>query len=214
MFREHLDVGWSVLEVTYCRAKLLLDSETFRSSSRNVPRIPLTAEEVKEDVRIKYSIDEADAVKMLQSQDSTAAEVIIQLGLTREIIRQALAKLEQNRPQQVVLCSIVCTTRFKYFEAGKLLKTTCLACGLEDSFTHLVQCTGMRMPSLSMDPENVINFLVELSGRALKINAGLPRPRRFGDDQEEVAVEPELAVEEDQNNTVTVPLGANAAAES
>ena len=178
VFEEHVDVGWTVIEVTYCRAKLLLACGAITECSSRTPRIPLTPLEVKKAIKTRYAIDEAKAVKMLQGQNSAAAEVIIHLGLTRDIIRQAPAKIENNRAQQVVLCSILCATRFKYYKAGGLLKTTCLKCGSEDGYTHLVRCAGTVEPTLSLDPESIIDFLVELSKRALQINPGLPKPRR------------------------------------
>ena len=116
MFDEHLDVGWTVIEVTYCRAKILLACGAIDRCSSRTPRIPLTPLEVREAIKTRYAIDEAKAVRMLQGQHSTAAEVIIHLGLKRDIIRQALSKIEENRALQVVLCSILCTTRFKYYE--------------------------------------------------------------------------------------------------
>ena len=137
-----------------------------------------TFEEVKEAIKIRYAIDEGKAINMLRGQSSAASEVIMRLGLTRDIIRQAIGTLSQDRARQVVLRTIICTTRFKYYEGRKSFATTCLKCGSEDSFAHLVSCSGLTVPDPSGDTESMIDFLSELARRAMQINPGLPAPRR------------------------------------
>ena len=100
------------------------------------------------------------------------------LGLTRDLIRQTLDRLEHNRALQVTLSSILCTTRFKYYESGELLKTSCMRSGGEDSFQHMVGCVGLSAPLPTFDSDNIIDFLVDLTVRAHSMNPGLPKPRR------------------------------------
>ena len=138
----------------------------------------MTSDELKNAIKIRYEIDELCALKLLRGEASQSTEIILTLGLTREIIRQALSRLEHDRAKQVVLSSILCATRFKYYESGELLATSCARCGEEDSFTHLLHCAGMRAPAPKTDPEEIIEFLTILTHRAHEINAGLPIPRR------------------------------------
>ena len=100
------------------------------------------------------------------------------LGLTRNTIRQALAQLESCRSKQVILSSILRATRFKYYEGGKLLKTSCARCGREDNFRHLLECARLFAPVPSVSTEEMITFLVELATKAHEINKGIPIPRR------------------------------------
>ena len=181
---EHLDVGWTVLETTYIRAKKLIRAGILDECKHKAARIPLTADEVKDAIKLRYAVDEGKAIYMLKGQSSTAAEVIIELGLTRDVIRQALERLEYSRAKQVVLCSILCTTRFKYYESQGLLRTTCLKCGALDSFHHLVQCAALTIPTPSQDTDHMVDFLVRLTNEAYQINPGLPRPRGIHDGEE------------------------------
>ena len=183
IFNEHLDVGWTMLEVTFARAKKLLVAGLLTPFLHRSPRVTLTSDEVKEAIQIRYAIDEGRAINMLRGQFSAASEVIMRLGLTREIIRQALERCDNDRARQVALCSIVCTTRFKYYEGRDLFATTCLKCGMRDSFEHLAACVGLVVPEPSGDPEDMLVFLTELARRALQINPGLPVPYR-GDGQQ------------------------------
>ena len=57
IFFEHLDVGWSMLEVTYARAKKLLVAGLLVPYLRRAPLITLTPEEVKDATKIRYAID-------------------------------------------------------------------------------------------------------------------------------------------------------------
>ena len=173
---EHLDVGWTVLETTCVRAKKIINDGLLAGSSTRIPRIPLTQDEVKNAIQLRYAVDEAKAIGMLSGQSSTAAEVILRLGLSRDVIRQAIEHFEYSRAQQVVLCTILCTTRFKYYAKEGLLETQCLKCGEIDSFEHLVECAGLVVPPLTKDTEPMVDFLIALTRKAYQINPGLPIP--------------------------------------
>ena len=174
---EDLENGISVLRVTYARAVNLLKNKILPSYEGRFPRIPLTKEEVKDIIKTRYEIDEWATVRMLKQRSSKSAAVMVQLGLTRDVIRQALQQLEGSRPLQVTLCTIICATRFKYFEKNKIFPTTCKKCGAEDSFDHLVLCAGLSRPAPSLVVEHIVAFLVDLARAAHQINPGLPVPR-------------------------------------
>ena len=146
-----------------------------KNCSRRIPRIPLTITEVKDAVKVRHSIDEIRTIGMLTDQSSQAAGILVELGLTRDLIRQALERLADARPAQVVLCAILRATRFKYFEEGKLYKTSCNKCGEEDGFGHMLQCAGLVVPYVSAGATPLIDFLVDLAMAAYQINAGLPK---------------------------------------
>ena len=150
--REHLGVGWSVLEVTYARAVELLLEGALQNCDRRIPRIPRTEEDVENAIIIRYQKNEIGAFSMMRGRLSQATTIVMELGLTRDIHRQAPSCLEDRRVLQVVPCTIVCATRFKYYEAGDLLTTSCARCGEEDSFHHLVKCADMTLPGPSADP--------------------------------------------------------------
>ena len=78
----------------------------------------------------------------------------------------------------MVLCSILCCTRFKYFEGRFLYPTVCQKCGAEDSFDHLIQCVRLWPPGPTEDPDPTVVFLAELARRAHAINPGMPVPKR------------------------------------
>ena len=102
----------------------------------------------------------------------------MRLGLTRDIIRQALERCDYDRARQVALCSILRTTRFKYYEGRDLFASKCLRCGMKDSSEHSAACAGLSIPETSGGPEDMLVFLTELAQRAIRIKPGLPVPRR------------------------------------
>ena len=178
-----------MLEGTKLRARRVLAAGAVREVSALrggcLARLPLTTDEISELVRVRYEADELVAIGLLSRKASMAAGLYIGLGLTRHIVREASDALAGSRVQQVVLCGILCATRFKYFEGSGLLPPTCQKCGAQDSFVHLVGCVEMRPPAPSPEPEPMIEFLAELARRATRIHAGVPVPRR----EESMAVE-------------------------
>ena len=161
------------------RAGTLVGSGFLRPWKGRIAGVPLTTEEVKEHIQIRYETDELEAIRMLTKCDSVSGEIYLRLRLTRSAILEALKELADDRAAQVVLCSVVCATRFEYYGAGQLLQTECARCGEIDSLEHLLRCTGMGpIPSPEEDPEPTIQYLVEMARRARDINAGPPIPKR------------------------------------
>ena len=179
---ENMEVGWTVIRGTWIRAGILIQNGFLDPWKGRMARIPLTNEEVQELVRIRYESDELAAIRMLRECQSVSSGIYLRLGLTRVVISETLKELaecEKARETQVVLCGIICATRFKFYEEGDLLATECKKCGEEDSFDHLLGCAQMPpVPIPGDDMEPTVQFLVELAKKARGINAGLPVPRR------------------------------------
>ena len=146
-FKEDLDVGLTEIEISYIRLRRLIDAEGLKPLGPRIPHTPITVDELKNAIKVRREIDELHAIKMLRREDSQASEISLELGLTREIIRQALSQRERDRAKQVVLCSILRATRFKFYESGDVLKTSCAKCGEEDNFRHLLQRVALPAPT-------------------------------------------------------------------
>ena len=86
--------------------------------------------------------------------------------------------LRRSRALQAAFGSSVCATRFKYFQAERLLPTECQYCGHIDSFPHLIRCVNIGKPPTA--PDALVEYLIGLAGRANNINPGMPRPVREG----------------------------------
>ena len=98
----------------------------------------------------------------------------------------------------MVLCGIICATRFKYFKEGILFPTECRRCGEVDSFVHLLRCTGMGpVPEPGVDSEPTVLYLAELARRACRIGPGLPLPKR-GILAEDLSLRMETSAEEEE----------------
>ena len=154
-------------------------------------RVPLTPEEVKLRVKARYEKDEAKMLPLLSARGSVSGTLFTEMNLTRGILSEAMARLNHSRALQSTLGSIVCATRFKYFQGARLLQTECAYCGQVDSFTHLLSCVNIGQPP--RDSEELVGFLVELADRAYNVNPGNPRPVREGG-----GVELELVPSEDE----------------
>ena len=154
-------------------------SEQSASWRSRLCRIPLTSEEVKERVKQRYEKDEAAMLPMLCARGSVSGSIYMSMGLTRAVIREAMERLRHSRPLQVTLGSIVCATRFKFFQGSRLLPTECAYCGQIDSLDHLISCVNIGV--LPKNSDMLVSYLVELVDRAYNVNPGYPRPIRDGE---------------------------------
>ena len=120
---EHLDVGWTVLRATRMRAASLIQGEQSLSPTwGRIARVPLTKDEVQEAIKVRYEKDELWVIRAMGQRSTRSAEIVFaQLGLTRDVIRQALEELAAIRAHQVALCNVLCATRFKLYSAEGLL---------------------------------------------------------------------------------------------
>ena len=176
---ERLDDGWAVNQVTYRRAVRLICDDMFTILRKKLLRVPPRTDEAQAAIRLRFGMDEIEVLSALSGHHSFSAGVIFkELGLTRHIIRAALEELAHSRTLQVVLCSVLCATRFKYLDAGRLISTACRKCGATDSFPHLLVCAELTPPAPAADPNPMILFLRELALGALRTNDGPPIPFR------------------------------------
>ena len=147
-----------------------------------LPLIPITKEETKLLIKEQQDKDEHTAMRMLGELHSESAGIILRLGLTREIIQEALSKLRMKHSAQVNLLSIVCGTRYKYYHQGLLLPTQCpnkhnrvRTCGITDTFDHMLNCYSLRS-HLKTGPE-AVGFLVMMAKRTQAEGGKRPQPR-------------------------------------
>ena len=103
-------------------------------------RTPLANEELNEQVKIRYEIDELKAIQLMGDQGSVACETYGELGLSRAVEGLALDEPADSRAWQVALCSILFATRFKCLVEGKFHRTSCGLCGARDDHQHLLDC--------------------------------------------------------------------------
>ena len=158
-------------------------------------RIPLTSEEVKERVKQRYERDEAKILPLLCGRGSLSGTIFTRLRLTRGIIREVMNELSRSRVLQATFASIVCATRFKFFQGDSLLHTECGYCGQIDSFSHLISCVNIGEPP--QGSADLVGYLAELADRAYNVNPGLPRPILEGGGAELELVPSEVSVTEE-----------------
>ena len=128
-----------------------------------LPRVPLTLDEVREAVKIRYETDGLKVIHMLEKNGSQLGSIFHSLGLTRDTIQQALDALDDCRQEQTMLCGILCATRFKIARRGELYSTRCARCGSRDTFWHMAECAGLTVPIPSTDPFPLVLFLKQLA---------------------------------------------------
>ena len=104
-----------------------------------MPRVPFAQDQIGEMARIKYETDELCFLRLLGDRGLVASALCKRMGLARGAIREAFAELADYRARQVVPGSIIWATRFKCFENGALLRTTCGKGGEEGNFDHLLR---------------------------------------------------------------------------
>ena len=146
----------------------------------SLPVVPLTRDEVKELIRTKHEKDEKVIMRILSTLSSESTSTTVDLGISREFIKAALAGLRENHIAQTNLLNILAGTRFKYPFQGILVPTCCQhmveggECGKEDSFEHMVSCYSLVIPE-GRGPE-CIEFLINMAIATLTGRLGGPKP--------------------------------------
>ena len=176
-------------KLSWIHTEILRASEEFRSIvlskvglewSKGLPVVPLTKSEVKSLVQERHNKDEIVALRILATLESESTAIIVKLGLTREMVKAALAGLQTSHSDQINLLRVLCGTRYKYPYLGILLPTQCpntrngRECNEEDSFDHMVSCYKLQVPP-SGDPGN-IDFLIGMAKSTAPGTPGGPRP--------------------------------------
>ena len=168
--------GCDILYVTAKRLYNTIIPQGLILWGERICRIPWNAEEVKAHLLSRYQVDEARFISLLSSEGSIASQIFTDLKLNREVLRIALNSLKFSRKLQVTMGSIICATRFKYFDkAGNILPVSCPKCKKEDSFEHLLGCAELELPSTG-EESSMAEFLRHMAVKAVGGNPGLPTP--------------------------------------
>ena len=119
-------------------------------------------------------------LRVLATLKSESTSTIVNLEISREMIRAALAELRENHRAQINLLNILSGTRFKYPFQGILVPTCCqnvvrgVECGGEDSFEHILSCYSLEIPE-ERGPK-CIDFLVSMAVKTLTERLRGPKP--------------------------------------
>ena len=133
---------------------------------------------------MQYEADELTAIRLFREHGSESAAGYKEMGQTQNVIREVLSESTGSRTKRVVFRSIICATRFKFFEGGGLLPTTCMRCGVVGSLEHLMECAGIQVPLQSGDPDPTVEFLAVPTREACRIHTGVPAPFRERTEEE------------------------------
>ena len=81
-------------------------------------------------------------MKRLAHLGSISASIITYLELTRDIIKETWTQLENGRPSQINLASILSATRFQCFRKNRIFHVKCPKrhCYQKDGFLHMLDC--------------------------------------------------------------------------
>ena len=120
-------------------------------------RLPPTSEEIKAAIQLKNGTHDLVSLRLVGRRSFSASIALHFCGV--------LAKSARRRALQVTLCAVLCYSRFKLFEEGIALPTTCKNCRMKDRADNLLLCTELTPPELSGDSESAISFLAESARR-------------------------------------------------
>ena len=151
---------------------LLRLAEHFRTSilpllgpewRRTLPRLPITTQELK-DVPVRWDLlGEQRVMSDPALAGSSSARIIMDLGLTREIIAEAFVCLRGERARQVTLARILSATRCKVLTAGKICHANCPKdyCYRRGSFARMLTCYNLHQ--LVQKGPMATQFLVKIA---------------------------------------------------
>ena len=128
-----------------------------------LPRIPMTTEELKTELKKVYERDELRIMKHLSETGSASASIVVFLELTRTIVEEAYHMLRDTPEIQQNLTEILSATRFKVYNQGHMHHIKCprKTCFQKDSFKHMIDCYNLRK-DLKKGPE-ATQFLVKMA---------------------------------------------------
>ena len=133
----------------------------------NLPRTPLTTNELKELLLRRENRDERAALTVLANRGSTSAQKIHFLELTGELIREAFRVLRGNSRVQVSLARILGAARFKVLTQNKVFHVKCpkTYCFEKDSVQNMIQCYGLQ--EFVATGAEAVPFLVKMARVAM-----------------------------------------------
>ena len=138
-------------------------------------RLPWTADETKAHLSYRYNYDEGLFIKRLKREGSLACDIFGHFRLTRSVVRSVLGGLQFKRAAQVAISSLLCGTRFKYYDKkGNLLPVVCPFCGTEDSFEHFLVCRKVKQ--IPQGEEEIAGLLRDLAMKIEKSSPAQPKP--------------------------------------
>ena len=102
----------------------------------------MTTEEIKVVVKGKHQEDTLRALQRLANLGSEAADVITQVDPTREVVREAMRELRDERKAQVHLAGMLTASRFKTHVQQGVVPIECPTKTrfARDSFWHMLEC--------------------------------------------------------------------------
>ena len=145
---------------------------------RQLPRVPVTTEELKGMLAKRQEGDELAIMQQLTGTGSVSASIATCLGLTRAVVAEAYNALRDSREEQHKLTDILGATRFKTQHNGKMHRVKCPKryCFSQDSFQHLLECYNLK-DDVSEGPE-AVPFLVKLAKRTKRPKGKIPVPEK------------------------------------
>ena len=143
---------------------------------QNLPRIPITTEELKQLLAKQQEKDELAILRELAEAGSVSGSTATRLELTREVVKEVYNALRDDREDQQNLTEILSATRFKMHYAGKMCHVKCPKryCFSRDSFQHMLECYGF-LDRLCTGPE-AVSFLAELAEKTRRPKGSKPIP--------------------------------------
>ena len=129
-----------------------------------VPRVPLTKQEIRDVLYRQLESDEQRILQQLSNMGSVSAGIITKLKLTRLIVKETYSRLRHERTAQMTLTGVPGATRKEFALRGHLLRANCPKCKCApDSYEHMIDCYGLRQEEAT--GIGAITFLAKMAVR-------------------------------------------------
>ena len=130
--------------------------ESLQTANSRLPVFWCTQREIKELLKDKQDANEGKVIQQLGRDANLASlscRIYTEWGLHREKIRRILTALSYDRMLQVTFGTLICATRFKILEGGKMAEVRCPRCGAKDTWDHLQSCYEITIPQHKIEKE-------------------------------------------------------------
>ena len=145
-----------------------------------LPRVPITTDELKGELKKLYEKDELQIMKQLSEIGSASASIVVFLELTRTVVNEAYQMLRDQPEVQQNLTEILSATRYKTYSQGHMHHIKCprKTCFKQDSFRHMIECYNLTN-DIKKGPE-ATPFLVKMARETYRGKKGkyIPLPAR------------------------------------